>query len=275
VNPLVPRLATIAEIIPETGSQDVKTFIVSLVDAQERFAFRPGQCVMVSVFGVGESMISICSGGSQENNLEMSVKKAGRVTSALHELERGCTIGVRGPYGNGFPAESWYGRNILLIGGGIGLAPLRPLVISCLRQRERFGDLRLVYGARSPQDLCFKRDLFGTWAERDDLSLDLTVDIGDEGWTGAVGVVPRFLDRLSPAPENTVAVVCGPPVMIKYTLRSLERLGFRDDQVFVTLEVKMQCGLGTCGRCNIGSRYVCVDGPVFALEQLRALPQEY
>lgn len=275
MNPLLPNLATVREVIPETGSEDVKTFRVELEDPDKAFSFRPGQCAMVSVFGAGESMISISSDPLSPGPLEISVKRVGKVTAALHELEPGSKIGIRGPYGNGFPVESWHGKNLLFIGGGIGLAPLRSLISYCLHRRERFGEFHIVYGARSPQDLCFKRDLFDTWPKRGDLRLDVTVDAGDETWKGPVGLVPHFLESLSPSPKDAIAVTCGPPIMIKFTLMSLEKLGFSDEQVFTTLELKMQCGVGKCGRCNIGPKYVCIDGPVFSLKELKALPQEY
>ena len=275
MKPLVPAMATVKEIVPETGSGDVKTFRLEFDEPKDRFSHRPGQCAMVSVFGAGECMISISSDPLSEGPLGISVKRAGKVTGALHELEPGAKVGLRGPYGNGFPVESWHGKNLLFIGGGIGLAPLRSLITYCLHHRERFGDFQVVYGARSPQDLCFKKDLFEAWSGRDDMRLDVTVDAGDRDWKGPVGLVPHFLEGLEPSPKDTIAVTCGPPIMIKFVLQSLEKLGFEDDQVVTTLELKMQCGVGKCGRCNIGPKYVCIDGPVFSLKELKALPQEY
>ncbi|MEW6081004.1 MAG: FAD/NAD(P)-binding protein [Bacillota bacterium] len=273
-NPLIPTIATIKDIIPETGAQDVKTFIVQPDDG-EIFPYRPGQCAMLSIFGVGESMISITSTCSRKGPLEFSVKRAGRVTGALHQAEPGHKIGVRGPYGNSFPVEEWKGKNLLFIGGGIGLAPLRSLINYCLDTRRDFQKVDILYGARSPQDLCFKREIFDNWPKGEDAGVHLTVDMGDDSWKGAVALVPHYLEELAPSPENTIAVTCGPPIMIKFTLQSLEKLGFRDNQIVTTLELKMQCGIGKCGRCNIGEKYVCVDGPVFTCEQLRQMPQEY
>jgi len=273
-NPLIPKIATIKDIIPETGAQDVKTFIVQPDDG-EIFPYRPGQCAMLSMFGVGESMISITSTYTRKGPLEFSVKRAGRVTGALHQAEPGHKIGVRGPYGNSFPVQEWKGKNLLFIGGGIGLAPLRSLINYCLDTRGDFQKVDILYGARSPQDLCFKREIFDNWPKAEDVGVHLTVDVGDDSWKGAVALVPHYLEELSPSPENTVAVTCGPPIMIKFTLQSLKKLGFEDSQIVTTLELKMQCGIGKCGRCNIGEKYVCVDGPVFTYEQLRQMPQEY
>ena len=273
-NPLIPKIATIKDIIPETGAQDVKTFIVQPDDG-EIFPYRPGQCAMLSMFGVGESMISITSTYIRRGPLEFSVKRAGRVTGALHQAEPGHKIGVRGPYGNSFPVQEWKGKNLLFIGGGIGLAPLRSLINYCLDTRGDFQKVDILYGARSPQDLCFKREIFDNWPKAEDVGVHLTVDVGDDSWKGAVALVPHYLEELAPSPENTVAVTCGPPIMIKFTLQSLKKLGFEDNQIVTTLELKMQCGIGKCGRCNIGEKYVCVDGPVFTYEQLRQMPQEY
>lgn len=272
MNPLTPRVATIRDIIAETD--DVKTFVIE-PDAGDTFPYHPGQCAMLSVFGIGEAMISITSTAARRGPLEFSVKRVGRVTGALHEAEPGHKVGVRGPYGNWFAVETWEGRNLLFVGGGIGLAPLRALINHCLDARQLYGRVEIVYGARSPRDLCFKREIMENWPRVEDVGVHLTVDAAADGWPGAVALVPHFLEQLNPSPEGTVAITCGPPVMIKYTLQSLKKLGFADDQIVTTLELKMQCGVGKCGRCNIGSKYVCLDGPVFTYEQLKQLPQEY
>ncbi len=271
-NPLMPQVAEIIEIVPETEDGDVKTFVV---ENEGGFAYRPGQCAMLSVLGVGECMISISSNHIEGAPLEFSVQRVGRVTDALHDLEVGHRVGVRGPYGNAFPLDDWKGKNLLFIGGGIGLAPLRPVINRCLQRRDDFGEMQLIYGARSPGNLCFKRELYDNWAEDPDIDVALTVDEGDDDWDGAVALVPHYLEELAPASEDTVAITCGPPIMIRFTIEALKRLGFADDDIVTTLELKMQCGVGKCGRCNIGSKYVCVDGPVFTYEQLKSVPQEY
>jgi len=274
---LVPEVATIIDIRDETASGDVKTFKVRMdrPEAEEAWSHLPGQCAMVSVFGVGEAMISITSSPTRGWPLELSIKRVGRVTGALHDSQAGDKIGLRGPYGNRFPTEEWKGKNLLFVAGGIGLAPVRCLIDYCLAHRDQFGHVDIVYGARSPGDLCFKDCIFNRWSRQKDTTVSLTVDKGDETWTGPTALVPMFLEELGPSPKNAVAITCGPPIMIKFTLQSLAKLGFTDDQIVTTLELKMQCGVGKCGRCNIGDKYVCVDGPVFTLSQIKELPNEF
>ena len=277
-NPYVPALARITGITQETEANDVKTFRVEFCDlsAWESFRYDPGQFAEVSVFGVGEAPISITSSPTQKGYLEFSVKKVGQVTTALHYADEGTIIGVRGPYGNTFPIDEMRGKNVLFIGGGIGLAPLRSLityVLSC-EHREEFRDVRIIYGARSSGDLVFKYEL-DTWGSRDDVDLVVTIDRPEDGWDRRTGFVPVVLKEVAPCAENTIAVTCGPPIMIKYVLLVLTDLGFSPDRIVTTLEMRMKCGIGMCGRCNIGSKYVCRHGPVFTLGQLMAMPQEY
>lgn len=266
-NPLVPQIATIESICDETP--DIKTFRVEGV----KFEYSPGQCAMLSKLGVGEAMISITSSPTREG-LEFSIKRVGRLTDALHQMEPGMNIGIRGPYGNSFPVEKMSGKNLLFIGGGIGLAPLRSLINTCFDRREQFGRIMIIYGARSPEDLVFKEELFDIWPGHENTEVHLTVDKGDDNWTGRVGFVPALLEDMSPSPGNTVAVTCGPPIMIKFVLKSLQNMGFPPESIITTLEMKMKCGIGQCGRCNIGEKYVCVDGPVFSLADLLTLPDE-
>jgi NAD(P)H-flavin reductase len=265
-------VATILAIRVETP--DVRTFTVQ-PDGEPFARYRPGQCAMISCFGIGEAMISITSTWSPQTALEFSVKRVGRVTTALHQAEPGHKVGIRGPYGNSFPVDQWAGRNLLFVGGGIGLAPLRSVINHCLSRRNEFGRVDIVYGARSPRDLCFRQELFESWPKVPGVSAQVTVDAADGEWNGPVALVPPFLEQLKPEATGTVAVTCGPPVMIRYTLEALGRLGFADDEVFTTLELKMQCGVGKCGRCSIGPKYVCVDGPVFSRAELKRLPAEY
>lgn len=268
--PLVPVLGRISKIIEETP--DVKTFHV-VTDGGRPFTPRPGQLAMLSLLPVGEAMFSVTWHG--EEHLEFAIKKVGRLTAALHEAEVGQTVGVRGPYGNGFPVEELHGKDLVFIGGGIGLAPLRSLINHCLANRGDFGRIQIIYGARSPADLVFKEDLFRNWPQAPDTEVHITVDAADAEWQGHVGFVPAFLEELNPPPAGKVAITCGPPIMIKFVLAALERMGYRDEQVITTLEMRMKCGIGKCGRCNIGSKYVCLDGPVFTLAQLKNMPAEY
>lgn len=269
-NPLVPIVGTIVKIVDETP--DVKTFHVT-TEQGKPFTPLPGQLAMVSLLHVGEGMFSITSQG--EKHLEFSIKKVGMLTEALHDAEIGQQVGVRGPYGNGFPLDMVKGKDVLFIGGGIGLAPVRSLINYCIANRQDFGKLHVIYGARSPQDLCFKDDLFENWVAVKDMQVDVTVDKGDDDWKGNVGFVPAFVEQLNPTPQGKVAITCGPPIMIKFVLQSLAKMGYTPEQIITTLEMRMKCGIGKCGRCNIGSCYVCLDGPVFTLAQLNQMPNEY
>ena len=270
----VPYPARLEEVIPETS--DIKTFRLRFLEetVAAAFAHKPGQFLTLSVFGEGEAPFCIASPASEREYLEISVKRVGKVTDALHELAPGTTVGIRGPYGNHFALDEARGKKLLVIGGGIGLAPLRALIYDAFEHRADYRDLWIIYGARSPGDLVYRREL-DQWAQRDDCRLDLTVDKGDEDWKGHVGFVPQFLAELRPPSADTVAYTCGPPIMIKFVIQNLLQLGFAPEQIVTTLEMKMKCGVGKCGRCNIGHKYVCLDGPVFTYAQLQSLPPEY
>ncbi len=272
-NPYLPMLATVTEVITETGN--IKTFRVILQGdgAMEKFRFEPGQVGQLSLFGVGESTFVINSPPTRMDYLQFSVMRTGENTAALHKLTPGETIGVRAPLGNHFPYESMKGKDIVFIGGGIGMAPLRTLLLYMLDNRKDYGKISLLYGARSPQDMAFSYEL-PDWLGRDDLDCVLTIDREAEGWQHKVGLIPNVLLEMNPSPKNCVAITCGPPIMIKFVLQALEKLGFAPDQIVTTLEKRMKCGVGICGRCNIGDKYVCIDGPVFTLEQLKGIPNE-
>ncbi|HEX54791.1 MAG: hydrogenase [Candidatus Altiarchaeales archaeon] len=269
-NIYIPNLAEIKGIRRETP--DVKTFQISFVDKRLRNNFHhiPGQFLEISLFGFGEIPISISSSPSRRE-LEVSVKNVGYVTSVLHEAEVGDIIGIRGPYGNGFPVDELRGRDILFIGGGIGLAPLRSLINFIFDNRGDFGKVYLLYGARTPEDIVFKDDI-EVWKGENNSEIHLTVDHADEEWKGNVGVVPTLLEKISPKIKNTIAIICGPPIMIKFTVKALLERKFGDEQIIFTLERMMKCGVGKCGHCNIGEKYVCIDGPVFRYSELRGNP---
>ncbi|MFA5536314.1 MAG: FAD/NAD(P)-binding protein [Bacillota bacterium] len=269
-SPLLPVVGKVIKIVEETP--DVKTFHVTS-DEGKPFTPMPGQLGMVSLLPVGEAMFSVTTQGP--DHLEFAIKKAGTLTGVLHEIEVGQAIGVRGPYGNGFPIDLFKGKDIVFIGGGIGLAPVRSMINYCVENRDNFGKLNIIYGARSPEDLCFKEDLFENWLKVRDTQVHVTVDKGDDNWKGNVGFVPAFLEEINPTPENTIALTCGPPIMIKFVLQSLAKMNFQPEQIVTTLEMRMKCGVGKCGRCNIGSKYVCLDGPVFTLAELNEMPSEY
>jgi sulfhydrogenase subunit gamma (sulfur reductase) len=272
-NPYLPEMATIVEVIDETPN--IKTFRIVLDDEEkmQQFTFRPGQVGQLSVFGVGESTFVINSSPTRKDYLQFSVMRVGEVTTRLHGLRAGDKVGVRAPLGNGFPVEDLQGKHIVFIGGGIGMAPLRTLFYYMLDNRSDFGDITLLYGARTPVDMTYKAEL-PEWLGRSDVRTVLTVDAEYPGWEHRVGLIPNVLLELAPSPENTVAITCGPPIMIKFTLQALKKLGFGDEQIITTLEKRMKCGVGLCGRCNIGTKYVCVDGPVFTYAQLKELPSE-
>jgi NAD(P)H-flavin reductase len=276
-SPLLPHLATLERVVDETASGSVKNFVVRLDDpaVHEAFTYIPGQCGMLSAIGVGESMIAMASTPTRPGPLEFAVKAAGRNTNALHQLEAGQKVGLRGPYGNGFPLERMRGSDLVFVGGGIGMSGLRSLINYSLDRRAEFGKITVVYGARTPGELCFKEDLFENWPKAPGTAVHTTVDVGDEGWKGPVALIPPFVESLRPSADGAYVIVCGPPVMIRFTLPVLAKLGFANDRVILTLELKMQCGVGKCGRCNIGAKYVCLDGPVFSLEALKGLPNEY
>jgi NAD(P)H-flavin reductase len=271
-----PFLATIDSIIDETP--DVRTFRLVFQDeaVRDSFTFRSGQFAEYSAFGYGESTFCIASSPTRKGYIECCFRSVGRVTEALRRLEVGDSIGVRGPYGNSFPIEELYGRNLVFVAGGIALPPLRTLIWNCLDQRDKFGDITIVYGARTEDDLVYKHEL-KDWQERADVRLVKTVDPGGNSpdWDGKVGFVPTILEEAAPSADNTVALVCGPPIMIKFTLPVLEKLGFSDENIITTLENRMKCGLGKCGRCNVGNVYVCKDGPVFTAAQVKSMPQEF
>lgn len=270
---LIPVVGVVQKITQETP--DVKTFRVVGPDGKNLFDHMPGQCAMLSVPGVSEAMISITSSPAQTDYMEFSIKKAGKLTGWLHDMEEGQEITVRGPYGNDFPVETELkGQDLLFIAGGIGVAPIHSVIDYCIDHREDYGKLQVVYGARTPKDLVFYDEMTGPWKDVPNMEVDLTIDREAEGWDGHVGFVPTYAAELKPSTSMKV-LVCGPPIMIKFTLQGLKELGFKDTQIFTTMEMRMKCGVGKCGRCNIGNKYVCKDGPVFRFDELGELPPEY
>lgn len=270
---LIPYVAVVTDIRQETP--DVKTFRVVSPDGKKLFEHIPGQCAMLSVPGVSEAMISITSSPTNTEYMEFSVKKCGCLTTWLHEMEVGQQITVRGPYGNGFPVETELkGKDLMFIAGGIGLAPLRSVINYVRDKRENYGKVRIVYGSRSKADLVAYKEIIDEWMKTAGVEVFLTIDNPQDDWDGHVGFIPNYVKELNPDLSQTI-LMCGPPVMIKFTLAGLKELGFKDTQVYTTMELRMKCGIGKCGRCNIGDKYVCKDGPVFRFDQLGELPSEY
>ncbi|MBD3337394.1 MAG: hypothetical protein GF355_17920 [Candidatus Eisenbacteria bacterium] len=263
-NPFLPEPARIVRTYPLTS--DVRFFQVRLIDMDKAlsFKYRPGQFAMLSVLGAGEAPFCISSTPSRPGLLEFCIRRAGVLTNAMFRLKENDQIGVRGAYGNGFPTEAMKGKDILIVMGGLGVAPLRSVLLYCLDNRDLFNRVILLYGARRPSEMIF-RDEFLALRKRDDLECHLCVDADDTGkWTDHVGVVTTLFPRLkSVEPENTAALVCGPPVMYKFVISELIKLDIPKNQILLTLERRMKCGVGKCGHCAIDYIYTCIDGPVF------------
>ena len=274
-NPFLPVPMRVDKVITETADSSIKSFHLSFLreDDEKAYSYLPGQFGELSVFGKGEAPFGMASSPT-EPGLKFSVNKAGVVTTALHRLEEGETIGVRGPLGIPYPLSELEGKNLVIVSGGFAFTTLRSLVKYILdTKRDGFGKIDIIYGARSPGLLLYKDEL-KDWGERKDLHLVLTIDREAEGWTGKVGLVPNVLKEVAPSSKDAYALVCGPPIMIRYTLPVLKELEFPPERTILSLEKRMKCGVGMCGRCNIGPELVCRDGPVFTLAQLEALPDE-
>ncbi|NIA09066.1 MAG: heterodisulfide reductase subunit F [Nitrospiraceae bacterium] len=276
-NPYKPYPARIDDIVIETEDGNLKTFRLVLEDERDRarWSHVPGQFAMLSLAGMGEIPIGIASSPTEEGFLLFTVFRAGVVTTALHQMDVGDRIGVRGPLGNGFPVNGdLKGKNIVIIAGGFAFTTLRATLLYMLANRGDYGKITVIYGARTPGLLLY-RDELKAWAERDDIDTYITIDREAPGWDGLVGFVPTVAGQVAPSPENAAALICGPPIMIKFTMPPLEKIGWTDDQVYLSLENRMKCGMGVCGHCNIGPVYVCKDGPVFTRAQLQGLPTEF
>ena len=269
----IPKLGVVTDIRVDTP--DIKTFRVEAIGGGRAVEhYLPGQCAMLSIPGVGEAMFSITSSPTLTEYQEFSIKKCGCLTSWLHQMEPGQQITIRGPYGNGFPVKTdLKGKNLLFIAGGVGLAPLHSDINYVLDNRADFGTVDVLYGSRSADDLLDLDEIQNSWMKKD-INVHLTIDRPQDGWDGHVGFVPNYVTELGFDPDKN-ALVCGPPIMIKFTLQALTGLGFKKEQVFTTMELRMKCGVGKCGRCNIGSKYVCKDGPVFRFDKLDELTGEY
>ena len=272
-NALLPQVGIITDIRRETP--DVKTFRIVRPDGTKLFEHMPGQCAMLCVPGVGEALFSITSSPTNKEYQEFSIKECGTLTNYLHNMSVGDEILVRGPYGNHFPVETVLkGQDLLFIAGGIGLAPLRSVINYVLDNRDDYGTVDILYGSRSADDLVKLKEIQEVWAKTPGVNVHLTIDRPQEGWDGHVGFVPNYVKELNMSVDKT-ALICGPPIMIKFVLQGLQELGYEKTQVYTTLELRMKCGIGKCGRCNIGDKYVCKDGPGFRCDEIDELPNEY
>ncbi len=271
-----PYLMNVTEVRQHTI--DVKSVRIEFKDPAraEQFTYRVGQFGMFSLFGVGESTFNICSSSTWKGVIEFCFRKVGRVTSTLWGLQEGDTIGFRGPYGNSYPMEQWEGKDLIFIGGGIAMPPIRCAIWYALDNRDKYGDITIVYGARTTRDLVFANEL-DEWAKKERVRVIRCVDPGGETpeWKGEIGLIPHVVDRSNIPAANAIALVIGPPIMIKFTMPVLEKMGMAKSAIYTSLENRMKCGVGKCGRCNCGPVYVCKDGPIFTFEQLAKLPVDY
>ena len=271
MKPFLGKLVTVKDLATE-----IKLFRVELMNGgNEAFnAYQPGQFAFVSAFGFGEAPFGIANTPQRGPYVDFAVNRLGSVTTGLHELGEGDIVGVRGPLGNSFPMDAFKGKNLIVLGGGIGGAPLRPVIQTVLDQRADYGRLTILWAARNPSLLVFT-DEYDEWRAAPNTNLHLTVDQADEKWDHNVGLITQLLEKVAPSPENAVTITCGPPIMIYYVTRILSQMGFALKDNYVTLEARMHCGLGKCGRCNLGSKLVCVDGPVFNMAQVGELMETF
>lgn len=272
-NEYLPYPVKIKNIQQETS--DTKTFKVTFTDKNLRqtFQYKQGQFMEISVLGACEAPISITSSPSRKGYLEFTIRSMGKMTQAIHKLQKGDTFYVRGPYGNSFPFDEIKGKNIYFIAGGIGLAPLRSLINLVMDNRKDFKHIKILYGARTPGDMCFTAEL-EKWKKIPDTEVWLTVDNPSDGWRCKVGVVTELWKETHVNPKDAVSVLCGPPIMIKFVTLKLSESGFKDNEIIMTLERYMKCGIGKCGHCNVGEKFICMDGPVFDYSQIKLLPHK-
>jgi NAD(P)H-flavin reductase len=266
------------KILVETEDKNLRTFKFVFLNPEDEqaFAYTPGQFAELSVPGVGEIPIGIASSPTEKGFVLFTVNKVGAVTTFMHNMKEGDIMGIRGPLGNSYPMKDLEGKNLVIIAGGFAVTTLRSTITWMLdpAHRDKYGRITFIYGARTPGMLLYREE-WSAWQKRDDIDAIITVDREFPGWDGRVGFVPTVTEQVAPSPDNTAALVCGPPIMIKYTQPVLEKLGFSEDQIIMSLENRMKCGIGICGRCNVGPEYVCKDGPVFTLAQLNRMPKEY
>ncbi len=266
-NPYLPHVAVLKDIRDE--GPGLKSFDLGFRDESvwDEFRPQPGQFIELSVFGEGEAPFGVATGPNEDHALRISVQNVGRLTNGLHGMSLGDEVGVRGPFGNGWPLEEAKGKHLILIGGGIGLPPIRSALVPAMAEKDQYESVSLFYGARSKEHITYA-DEIAQWTASGDAQINMTVDVGSDDWDGHVGVITTLLEGVAPSPKNAVTMTCGPPIMIHFVIPTLEKLGFTADQTVVSLEAKMKCGIGKCGRCNLGPEYICLDGPVFTYEHL-------
>ncbi len=258
-----PIEATVEDIITETPT--IKTFVLR---PKEPLGFKTGQFIELTLPGIGEAPFTPSSDPNAKDKIDVTIMNVGRVTSLLHGLSKNVSLGIRGPYGKGYPLDKFEGKDILIVGGGVGLAPLRSLLFSLFAEIDRYNKVVLRYGARTPSDIMYKNAI-PEWAKRKKVDIVTTVDVGDPTWEGNVGLVTTILKDLPVDLHKTISIVCGPPIMMKFVTLKLLDLGFKPQDIYLSMEKNMSCGLGKCGHCRIGRYYICKDGPVFMYEDLK------
>ncbi len=271
MNPMLPQPYRIQRVRNDTD--DTFTIEMSPMNGAKEFRFRPGQFNMLYIFGVGEIPISISGNPVKSETLVHTTRVVGTVTKAMRKLKRDDVLGVRGPFGTPWPVDEATGNDVVIVAGGIGLAPLRPALYHLMAQREKYGKIVLLYGTRTPADILYRREL-EQWRAQFDLEVHVTVDRAMSGWRGNVGVVTTLIPKAPFDPLNTVAIVCGPEVMMRFTVMALKKRGVEDQKIFLSMERNMKCAIGLCGHCQFGSMFVCKDGPVFNYQQIRELMEK-
>ncbi len=278
INPYLPYPVRIRDVRVATEDKSLRTFELEFINSEDARAFDylPGQFAELSIAGCGEAPIGIASSPTEGDNLLFTVFRAGKVTSRLHNMNPGDIMGVRGPLGNPYPFDKIRGKNVVIIAGGYAVTTLRSTMIWLLHpdNRDNFGDITFIYGARTPGMLLYMQ-VIQEWEKSGQVEVYITIDREVPGWDRHVGFVPQIVEKVSPSPDNSVALICGPPVMIRFTQPGLDKIGWKGDQIILSMENRMKCGIGICGRCNVGPYYVCKDGPVFTKVQLDMLPKEY
>ncbi len=278
INPYLPYPVRIRDVRVATEDKSLRTFELEFINSEDARAFDylPGQFAELSIAGCGEAPIGIASSPTEGDNLLFTVFRAGKVTSRLHNMNPGDIMGVRGPLGNPYPFDKIRGKNVVIIAGGYAVTTLRSTMIWLLHpdNRDNFGDITFIYGARTPGMLLYMQ-VIQEWEKSGQAEVYITIDREVPGWDRHVGFVPQIVEKVSPSPDNSVALICGPPVMIRFTQPGLDKIGWKGDQIILSMENRMKCGIGICGRCNVGPYYVCKDGPVFTKVQLDMLPKEY
>lgn len=269
-NPYIAIPAKLEEVSTETP--DIKTFKIR---PEQEVPFKAGQFIELMVPGKGEAPFTPSSAPSVTENMEVTIMRAGRITTFLHSISAGAELGIRGPLGQPYPLEKFHGKEVLIVGGGVGLAPLRSLLFALFEDMDKYGKVIIRYGSRTSSDLVYRDALSDGWGRKEKIDLDITVDKADEGWSGNEGVVTTILepDKLNCTPDNGVAIVCGPPIMMKFTTFKLLERGYAPENIYLSMEKNMSCGIGKCGHCRLGEYYVCKDGPVFTFDKIKDLPK--